>query len=139
MDKPAAGDQWHVIKNLIKTSRSEVLFCSRALDEGREFAVFEKFDPNSAYAQAQGNPELLLTDGNAARLLQNYVESERAMLHLVKQNVEAAVEESLAEKFPGEDHSRVVRAISVRCAKCISPTGQEVETPKTTRNARIHY
>jgi len=139
MDKPGTGDQWHVVKTLVKTSRSELLFCSRALDEGREFAVFEKFDPNSAYAQAQGNPELLLTGDNTARLLQDYVESERRMLQLVKQNIEAAVEESLTEKFPGEDHSRVVKAISARCDKCISPGGQNVETAKTTRNVRIHY
>ena len=47
------GDQWHVLKTLVKTSRSELLFCSRALEEGREFAVFEKFDPNSAYVMAR--------------------------------------------------------------------------------------
>jgi hypothetical protein len=139
MDKPTAGDQWHVVKSLVKTSRSELLFCSRALDEGREFAVFEKFDPNSAYAQAQGNPELLLTGDNALGLLEVYLESERRMLQLVKQNIEAAVEESLTEKFPGEDHSRVVRAISARCDKCISPNGQDVHSPRTSPNLRIRF
>jgi hypothetical protein len=139
MDKPTAGDQWHVVKSLVKTSRSELLFCSRALDEGREFAVFEKFDPNSAYAQAQGNPELLLTGDNALGLLEVYLESERRMLQLVKQNIEAAVEESLTEKFPGEDHSRVVRAISAQCDKCISPNGQDVHSPRTSPNLRIRF
>ena len=139
MDKPTAGDQWHVIKSLVKTSRSELLFCSRALDEGREFAVFEKFDPNSAYAQAQGNPELLLTGDNALGLLEVYLESERRMLQLVKQNIEADVEESLTEKFPGEDHSRVVKAISARCDKCISSIGQDVHSPRTSPNVRIRF
>ena len=139
MDKKTSGDEWHVVKNLVKTSRSELLFCSRALDEGREFAVFEKFDPNSAYAQAQGNPELLLTGDNAVGLLEVYLESERRMLQLVKQNIEAAVEESLTEKFPGEDHSRVVRAISARCDKCISPDGQDVHSPRTSPNMRIRF
>jgi hypothetical protein len=139
MDKPTSGDQWHVVKTLVKTSRSELLFCSRSSDEGREFAVFEKFDPNSAYAQAQGNPELLLTGDNAVGLLEVYLESERRMLQLVKQNIEAAVEESLTEKFPGEDHSRVVRAISARCDKCISPNGQDVHSPRTSPNVRIRF
>ena len=139
MDKKTSGDEWHVVKSLVKTSRSELLFCSRALDEGREFAVFEKFDPNSAYAQAQGNPELLLTGDNAVGLLEVYLESERRMLQLVKQNIEAAVEESLTEKFPGEDHSRVVRAISARCDKCISPDGQDVHSPRTSPNVRIRF
>lgn len=139
MDKPASGDPWHVVKTLVKTSRSELLFCSRALDEGREFAVFEKFDPNSPYAQAQGNPELLLTGDNALGLLEVYLESERQMLQLVKQNIEAAVEESLTEKFPGEDHSRVVRAISARCDKCIFSDGQDVHSPRTSPNLRIRF
>ena len=139
MDKPASGDQWHVVKSLVKTSRSELLFCSRALDDGREFAVFEKFDPNSAYAQAQGNPELLLNGDNAVGLLEVYLESERRMLQLVKQNIEAAVEESLTEKFPGEDHSRVVKAISARCDKCISPNGQDVHSPRSSPNVRIRF
>jgi hypothetical protein len=135
----APGDQWHVVKTLVKTSRSELLFCSRALEEGREFAVFEKFDPNSAYAQAQGNPELILTSNNASLLLQDYVESERRMLQLVKQNIEATVEESLTEKFPGEDHSRVVKAISARCGKCISPAGQDVQPPRHSLNVRVRF
>jgi hypothetical protein len=40
---------------------------------------FSGFYPNSAYAQAQGNPELLLTSNNASLLLQDYVESERSV------------------------------------------------------------
>jgi hypothetical protein len=134
-----SGNQWHVVKTLVKTSRSELLFCSRALDEGREFAVFEKFDPNSAYAQAQGNPELLLTSNKAALLLQDYVESERKMLQLVKQDIQSAVEEVLAETFPAEDNSRVVKAISGRCSKCISPAGQDVRPPKATQNVRVRF
>ena len=134
-----SGNQWHVLKTLVKTSRSELLFCSRALEDGSEFAVFEKFDPNSAYAQAQGNPELLLTSNNPSLLLQDYVESERRMLHLVKQNIEAAVEESLTEKFPGEDNSRVVKAISARCGKCIAPSGQDVQPPRHSQNVRVRF
>jgi hypothetical protein len=134
-----SGNQWHVVKTLVKTSRSELLFCSRALEEGREFAVFEKFDPNSAYAKAQGNPELLLTSNNASLLLQDYVESERKMLQLVKQDIQSAVEEVLAEKFPAEDNSRVVKAISARCSKCISPAGQDVRPPKASQNVRVRF
>jgi hypothetical protein len=134
-----SGDQWNVVKTLVKTSRSELLFCSRALEEGWEFAVFEKFDPNSAYAQAQGNPELLLTSNNASLLLQDYVESERKMLQLVKQDIQSAVEEVLAERFPAEDNSRVVKAISARCSKCISPAGQDVRPTKASQNVRVRY
>src|ERR1700722_7034104 len=134
-----SGNQWHVLKTLVKTSRSELLFCSRALEDGSEFAVFEKFDPNSAYAQAQGNPELILTSNNASLLLQDYVESERRMLHLVKQNIEATVEESLTEKLPGEDNSRVVKAVSARCGKCIALAGQDIQPPRSSQNVRVRF
>jgi hypothetical protein len=83
--------------------------------------------------------ELILTSNNASLLLQDYVESERRMLQLVKQNIEASVEESLAEKFPGEDNSRVVKAISARCGKCISPTGQNVQAPRTSQNVKVRF
>lgn len=134
-----SGDQWHVLKTLVKTSRSELLFCSRGLEQGQEFAVFEKFDPNSAYAQAQGNPELLLTSNNASLLLQDYVESERKMLQLVKHDIQATVEESLAEKFPAEDNSRVVKAIAARCSKCMSPAGQDIQPARTSQNVRVRF
>ena len=134
-----SGNQWHVLKTLVKTNRSELLFCSRALEEGSEFAVFEKFDPDSAYAQAQGNPELLLTSNNPSLLLQDYVESERKMLQLVKQDLQNTVEELLAEKFPTEDNSRVVKAIAARCSKCISPAGQDVRPPKASQNVRVRF
>ena len=139
IDEENSGNQWHVLKTLVKTSRSELLFCSRALADGSEFAVFEKFDPNSAYAQAQGNPELLLTSNNPSLLLQDYVESERKMLQLVKQDLQNTVEELLAEKFPAEDTSRVVKAISARCGKCISPAGQDVRPPKASQNVRVRF
>ena len=134
-----SSNQWHVLKTLVKTSRSELLFCSRALEDGREFAVFEKFDANSAYAQAQGNPELLLTSNNASLLLQDYVESERKMLQMVKQDLQNTVEELLAEKFPAEDTSRVVKAIAARCSKCISPAGLDVRPPKASQNVRVRF
>ena len=133
------GNQWYVLKTLVKTNRSELLFCSRALEEGSEFAVFEKFDPNSAYAQAQGNPELLLTSNNPSLLLQDYVESERKMLQLAKQDLQNTVEELLAEKFPAEDHSRVVKAIAARCSKCISQAGQEIQPPRASQNVRVRF
>jgi len=71
--------------------------------------------------------------------VQDYVESERRMLQLVKLNIEATVEEWLTERFPGEDHSRVIKAISARCRKCISPAGQDVQPPRASQKVRIRF
>ncbi len=130
-------DQWHVVKTLVKTNRSELLFCARGAGDGKEFAVFEKFDPTSAYAQAQGNPELILTGNKASLLLQDYVESERRMLNLVKQDLAATVEELLGERFPSEDNSRVIKAISARCGNCVAGNAQTQPAPKADRGVKI--
>jgi len=74
---------------------------------------------------------------NASLLLQDYVESERKVLQMAKQDIEAAVEESLTEKFPGEDHSRVVKAIAARCDKCIAPSTQESQPQKPQQKMRV--
>jgi len=132
-----AEDQWHVIKTLVKTNRSELLFCARGAGDGREFAVFEKFDPTSAYAQAQGNPELILTSNKASLLLQDYVESERRMLKLVKQDLTATVEELLSEKFPSENNTRVIKAVSAHCESCIAGNAQTQQTQKADRGVKI--
>jgi hypothetical protein len=132
-----AEDQWHVVKTLVKTNRSELLFCSRGAGDGREFAVFEKFDPTSAYAQAQGNPELILTSNKASLLLQDYVESERRMLNLVKQDLTATVEELLSERFPNENNTRVVKAVAARCEGCIAGNAQTKQTQKADRGVKI--
>jgi len=132
-----AEEQWHVVKTLVKTNRSELLFCARGAGDDKEFAVFEKFDPTSAYAQAQGNPELILTSNKATLLLQDYVESERRMLNLVKQDLAATVEELLSERFPGENNTRVVKAVSARCGRCISGNGEAQLHPKLDRSVKI--
>jgi len=71
---------------------------------------------------------LQMTGNNAFVLLQNFVESERGVLQLFRKDIEAAVEENLSKRFPGRNHSRVVRAISARCGNQAS-VESETEKP----------
>ncbi len=105
---------WHVNQTLFKSTRSEVLLCSRDIGEKKQFGVVDRFDPNSPYARVHGETDLQMTGNNVFVLLQNYVESERGVLQLFRKDIEATVEENLSERFPGQNHSRVVRAISAR-------------------------
>jgi len=123
------GAPWQILRTLSKTSRNEVLLCARASETGKEFGIVEKFDPNSAYARAQGNSDVLLTSNNPHLLMQDYVENERAIHQLFRKEIEATVEESLSEKHPGKNLSRVVKAVGARCDK---------QTPTATRNDRTH-
>jgi hypothetical protein len=123
---------WQIRQTLFKSFRSEMLLCSRDFIE-EKFAVIEKFDPHSPYARVHGETDVLMTGNNVFVLLQGFVESERRVLQLFRKDIEAAVEENLAEKFPGQNCSRVVRAISVLCKNQIM-----VEHEKKTQAQRIN-
>ncbi|MGH7977713.1 MAG: hypothetical protein ACREC8_13780, partial [Limisphaerales bacterium] len=86
------------------------------------------------YARVHGETDLQMTGNNAFVLLQNYVESERGVLQLFRKDIEATVEENLSERFPGQNHSRVVRAISARCE---NQAPVEVEKEKPARSVKI--
>ena len=111
-----------------------MLLCSRDHEGEQQFGVVEKFDPNSPYARVQSDTDLQMTGSNAFVLLQNYVESERSVLQLFRKDIEATVEENLSEKFPNQNHSRVVRAISARCG---NQATVESEKEKPAKNIKI--
>jgi hypothetical protein len=125
---------WQVRRTLFKSSRSEMLLCSRDVDGKTQFGVVEKFDPNSPYARVRGETDLQMTGNNAFVLLQNFAESERGVLQLFRKDIEATVEQKLSEKFPGQNHSRVVRAVSARCE---SQSPVESEKTKPARSVKI--
>jgi hypothetical protein len=64
------------------------------------------------------------------------VESERSFLQLFRKDIEATVEENLTEKFPGQNHSRVVRAIAARCGNQL-PVESEKEKPAKSVKIRM--
>ena len=127
---------WQVRQTLFKSARSETLLCSRDLAGKQQFGVIEKFEPQSPYARIHGETDLQMTGGNIFLLLQNYVAREREVLQLFRKDIEATVEENLAEKFPGQNHSRVVRAISARCHEQ-TPVEGEKQKPSTSIKIRV--
>lgn len=106
---------WQVRRTLHKSTRSELLLCSRDDEKGREFAVIERFDPNSPYAKANGSCEIHMVSNDPRLLLQDYVEQEKQLFQLFRNDLVAQVEEVLSRKFPDQNLSRVTKAISARC------------------------
>lgn len=127
---------WQINYVLFKLPRSEMLLCSREVEGIKYFGIIERFPPDSPYTRAHGETDLLTTSRNVFVLLQNYVESERTVLQLFRQDMEATVAENLSEKFPNQDHSRVVKAISARCVSQM-PVEQNVPSEKQTANVKI--
>lgn len=136
MVKGKPESAWQVRHVLFKSARSEMLLCSRDHEGEQQFGVVEKFDPKSPYARIHGDTDLQMTGNNAFVLLQNYVENERSVLQLFRKDIEATVEENLSEKFPNQNHSRVVRAIAARCGNQV-PVESEKEKPAKTVKIRM--
>jgi len=116
-----------------------LLLCSRQTEQGAQFGVVEQFAHNSIYAQAHGDTDLLMTSNRASLLLQDYVESERRVLQMFHKDIEATVEQTLAEKFPDQDNSRVVKAISARCGAKVSAKNENAPAQKQTRGVKVRF
>lgn len=131
--------EWHIHRTLHKSARNELMLCSRQTQDGKQFGIVEQFAHNSIYAQAHGNADLQMTSNQASLLLQEYVERERHVLQFFRKDVEATVEQTLAEKFPDLDCSRVVKAISARCGAKAQTKKEETPGQKQTRNVRVRF
>ncbi len=135
----AAGGPWQIRRSLCKTARNETLLCSRKTERDEEYGIAEKLDPESAYAKAKGNAELLITGNNAVLLLQDYVANECQVLELFKHDLEARIEEVLAEQYPGENLTRVVKAVSAQCADGVSSDAPKIQTQKTGHGVKVRF
>jgi hypothetical protein len=133
------GAPWQVLRTLSKTAQNEVMICSRGDGSEKEFGVVEKVDPNSAYARAQGACHLLLTSNDPHLLMQEHIENEKTIHQLFRKEIEATVEESLSEKYQGQDMSRVVRAVGARCNKQTPVVLTNDRSHTITHNAKIRF
>jgi len=106
---------WQVRRSLHKSAKSELLLCSRDAERNREFAVIERFDPNLPYARANGSCEVQLSSNDPRLLLQDYVEQEKQLIQLFRNDLVAQVEEVLSQRYPDQNLSRVVKALAARC------------------------
>jgi len=122
---------------LCKFARSELLLCSRDAENGREFAVIERFDPNSPYAKANCSCEVHLVSNDPRLLLQDYVEQEKQLFRLFRSDLVAQVEEILSQKFPDQDLSRVTKAISARCNAVGSVDQPQALSQETTTGVKV--
>ena len=53
-------DRWQICSTLLKLRSSQIFLCERSGEGAKEFAVIERFRNDSAYAQANGDTEVLL-------------------------------------------------------------------------------
>lgn len=124
------GNEWYVGQELME----KVYQCHRSTSDGMEFAVIERLDIKS------GTSYDVLSQGNDAEaVLRAFTRNEGSVLRLWTEDVAAQVTERLAEKYPGQDLSRVAESINNRLtdARFNRQTIRQAETQKWSRRIGI--
>jgi hypothetical protein len=98
------GKQWHKSVDLMEN----IHLCHRPISYGAEYAVVE-------HSPARSTNEILNRGWNATEVVKEFTQQQRQALQLWTEDMTAQVQEFLAEKFPGQDLSRVVDAFIHKC------------------------
>ena len=85
-----------------------MFLCHRHIMGGAEYAVVEHFP-------TRGTNEIWNRGGNAVEVLRMFAQEQRQALLVWTEDMSAQVKEFLAEKFPGQDMSRVADAFVLKC------------------------
>ncbi|MGD0615434.1 MAG: hypothetical protein ABSA69_08365 [Verrucomicrobiota bacterium] len=93
------GAQWHKSVDLF----DHLFVCHRSTPTGTEYAVVEHFPAN-------GRNEIWTRGHNAVEVLKRFTHDQRQALQVWTEDTAAQVKEFLAEKYPGQDMSRVADA-----------------------------
>jgi len=118
---------WEIRARLLQLSHCEVLLCERTINEEKEYAVVERYQYDSAYAQANGNTMLLLTSNDPVLVTQDYVANAQHTIRFMASNMVATAQTIVWERFANNNASRVIRAISERCAKAAGEAQNEIQ------------
>jgi hypothetical protein len=112
---------------LLKLNYSDVLLCERMTNEGKQFAVVERYKNGSAYAQANGNVRVLLVNNDPQQAVEDYVGQAEHTLRFMASNMVARAQTIVWERFANQSPSRVIRAISERCSKAVGEAQNEIQ------------
>jgi hypothetical protein len=130
-------DRWKISSTLLKLRNSQIFLCERSVEGAKEFAVIERFRSDSAYAQANGEIEVLLSGSNSVLLLEDYAASAEHTLRAMASNLVAKAHKIVWARFASTSPARVVQAISEKCAQAASlrteTNGEAVPHNRLTR------
>ena len=120
------GAQWHKSVDLMEN----IHFCHRPISYGAEYAVMEHFP-------ACGTNEIWNRGWNAAEVLKSFSQEQRQALQLWTEDMTAQVKEFLAEKFPGQDLSRVANGFMHRFTHAALHQQTKLHGENHSRGVRI--
>ncbi len=117
INNPQVG-RWDVRVKLLAVGQSEILLCQRP--DSCEFAVIERFRPESPYAKTKGIAEILLQGDDPVQLNRDFTANARHTLEFMASNLVAKAQKVVWEQFPDHRPGHVVAAISERCRQAVA-------------------
>ena len=127
INTPEIG-RWEVRSALLNLNHGEILLCQR----GNAFAVIERFDEDSPYAQANGNAQILLQGNDAHQLTAEFKANAGLTLEFMASNLTAKAQKIVWEQFPEHRFGRIVETISERCGQAVA--NEEMISQKVTHS-----
>ena len=124
--------EWKAHAELLKLFRSEVLLCRKA--DGDQWAVIQRLQETSAYAQTHGDTDILLKGNDVRELATEYMAQMRHTLRFMARNAEVKAQKVIWEQFPDDHPGVVIRALSERCDSVAE--GTEIIKPAQTQSVR---
>lgn len=135
------GTEWKAYALLLTLPKSDVLLCRKP--EG-EWAIVQRFKGNGRYAEKTGNAAVLLTGNSSPReLVEEYIGQAEHTLRFMARNLTARAQEVVWGEYPDNNPSRVMRAISQRCAlvvdnpEALQQSQTEQQSMRQSRGMRI--
>src|SRR2546426_684735 len=98
-------------------SKSDILLGQRA--DG-EFAVIERFRPESLYGEHNGSAEILLQGDDPVKLNRDFTANAQHTLKFMASNLTAKAQKIVWEQFPDHRPGHIVAAITERCHQAIA-------------------
>ena len=109
----ADGIEWQAQAQLLKLPKSAIFLCRQRT--GNECAIIQRFLPESTYAKANGQDEILSRGVDPRHLVGEYAALVQHTLRFMASNLVAKAQRVAFEQFPEHRPGKVVRAISERC------------------------
>jgi hypothetical protein len=127
-------DRWRIWSSLLKFRNSQIFLCDRAIKGAKEFAVIERFNADSPYAQANGAAEVLLVGDDPVLLVQEYAARAEHTLQFMASNLVAKAHRIVWARYASTSPVRVISVISEQCAQAASLDEAKGEKEVAARN-----
>jgi hypothetical protein len=110
----ANGKNWNAHAVLMNLPKGEILLCREP--EGNQWAIVQRLNTTGRYAQTHGEASVLLTGNSAREVVDDYSDQAKHTLRFMARNLTAKAQGVVWEKYPDNNPSQVMHAISQRCA-----------------------